>query len=341
MNKVKRNSLVVLLLTIILLIFMLKDNFNETINSLTSVNISFLIIAILLFILSYICDALSYYYVVKQYKSDYTVRKAFRLNILTKFFNGITPLASGGQPLQLYELHKDKVKMHDASTIVIQFYVIYQIALVIISTISVIFLVTMNLMTLDHFIKHMLIIGYLINIVILFILFFISFNKRINKSIIDFIIIVLYKLKIVKNKDRKIAKWNNSCNEFHESAKLMLKNKNTLCRGVILQIFNLLFLYTIPLILVYALKITSNLNLGITIIASSFVFLAGCYIPIPGATGGMEYGFYKFFGNYVPKNNISSLIILWRFITYFLPVIIGGIIFNINIKKREDNEVKI
>ena len=78
--------------------------------------------------------------------------------------------------------------MHDASTIVIQFYIIYQIALVIISTICILLLVILKLFPVDSLIKHMLTFGYIVNLIILIILFMISLNRNLNKKVINFFI---------------------------------------------------------------------------------------------------------------------------------------------------------
>ena len=55
----------------------------------------------------------------------------------------------------------------------------------------------------------------------------------------------------------------------------------------------------------------------------------GCYVPIPGASGGMEYGFAGFFGHFVTGYYLDTLLVSWRFITYYLPVIFGAIVFNV------------
>ena len=55
----------------------------------------------------------------------------------------------------------------------------------------------------------------------------------------------------------------------------------------------------------------------------------GCYVPIPGATGGMEFGFIGFFRNFITGNKLHALLIIWRFLTYYLPTILGSIIYNI------------
>ena len=79
-NKIRKNSIIVLFLTIIILYFILKDNLNEVIHDIGNTNYFLLLIALGVYMLSYVFDALSYYYVVKQYKKDYVPKKAFRLN---------------------------------------------------------------------------------------------------------------------------------------------------------------------------------------------------------------------------------------------------------------------
>lgn len=328
---IKKNSLIVLILTILVLFWILKDNLPEVIVDIANTNYLLLFLAIFVYFLSYIFDSLSYYYIVKQYSDDYTVTKAFRLNILTHFFNGITPLASGGQPMQLYALHKDKIKMSDASNCVIQFYIIYQIALMIISSICILYSLPLHYIDARPFAIHMFIIGYVINVIILLVLIFISFNRKFNKIVVTFLINLLSKLHIVKKKEETLKKWLNNCDSFYESAQIMKKNKKPFITGIILQLLQLVFLLSVPYFVALATGVKHSLNIFSTIAVSSFITICSCYIPIPGATGGVEYGFLSFFNKFI-KESIRVVLIIWRFITYFVPVIIGGIVFNIKKK---------
>ena len=51
--------------------------------------------------------------------------------------------------------------------------------------------------------------------------------------------------------------------------------------------------------------------------------LIGNFIPIPGATGGIEYSFLQFFGIFTTGAILTGGMLLWRFVTYFLAMIIG------------------
>ena len=70
-----------------------------------------------------------------------------------------------------------------------------------------------------------------------------------------------------------------------------------------------------------------DFNIGImeTISASAYVLIIGAFVPIPGGTGGIEYGFMQFFGNFISGSVLSASLLVWRFITYYLGIILGAI----------------
>ena len=69
----------------------------------------------------------------------------------------------------------------------------------------------------------------------------------------------------------------------------------------------------------------------------SYVMLIGSFIPIPGGTGGLEYGFINFFKNFIIGSKLNAIMLLWRFITYYFGMILGALILNFKkeVKKWE------
>ena len=94
----------------------------------------------------------------------------------------------------------------------------------------------------------------------------------------------------------------------------------------------LAFLYLTPLTVAYALGDFSSMNILLTIIASAYVMLIGAFVPIPGGSGGIELAFANFFGFFITGSTLMALLLIWRFITYYFTIIIGGIVL---ISRRE------
>ncbi|MEW6273982.1 MAG: lysylphosphatidylglycerol synthase transmembrane domain-containing protein [Bacillota bacterium] len=51
------------------------------------------------------------------------------------------------------------------------------------------------------------------------------------------------------------------------------------------------------------------------------------YVPLPGASGVAEVSYAVFFTSFVPAAALPALVAGWRFFTYYLNIIIGGILF--------------
>ena len=338
MKSVKRNSIIILILTIGMLIFMVRKDYKNIAYWLVNSNKLYILFAVMIYFLSLLADSRSLHLLIRQYSHKYNYSRTVQLNLMTKFFNGITPLSTGGQPLQVYELHKKGVRVNDATNIIIQFFIVFQIALVSLSTVMIVLNNFMRIFDYNPLLKKLTIIGYCLNVLGLLLFVFISFNKRFNIKIAKIIIRFLHKIKIVKNKDAQIEKWTIRCNDFYESAKVFRKSPDVLLKSTFWQVVQLILLYSVPLFIAFSIKDISKINLFNTIAASSYIFLIGCYVPIPGGTGGMEFGFMGMFKNILKKSSITAVTILWRFATYYLPVVVGGIIFNIK-KKKKYNDV--
>lgn len=333
MKKIIKNSFLVLIITFLVLFFMLRKDYKLILNAIIDSNKLYLLLALLFYFISFFIDSFSFYMIIRNYTKKYSYSSTLKLNMMTKFFNGITPLSTGGQPLQIYELYKNKVKLDDSTNIVVQFFIIYQISVVIFSTIAVILNSIFHIFVKDLFVRKLVVLGYVINLLVLAILFLVSFNKVFNFKIISFGINLLSKLKIVKDKKKCMDKWEKKCNNFYESAMVLKKNPKVLIYGTSLQMIQMLFLYSVPFFLSRAIVNDLNLTFINSVVSSSYVNLIGSYIIIPGASGGIEYGFIKLFSNFYGEPFILSVTILWRFVTYYLPVILGGILFNI--KKKD------
>ena len=335
-----KNYILVFLITCVLLYFLLKDNFTETMHYLASVNIPLFLIALLDFLISMGFDSYSYYLIVRNYEKSYNTKKAFRLNTFTKFFNGITPLASGGQPFQVYLLHKEKVKLSDAVSIITQIYILFVLSVVLYGIMGFIYSIATKLIVLDGIITPMVIFGITIYICILTVTLLLIFSSSFMKRISSWVIAILSELHIIKDKEASIEKWNKSCDNYYESGKKFRKSPKTFFKCLGLQFMKLFAIYSVPYFVALALHSKINLNIFETTVASSYAFLGGCYIPIPGSSGGTEFAFGQIFGQFVDSGIVSPLIILWRFITYILPIVLGGIWFNIYLKKQNEAKEK-
>lgn len=334
MKKKYLNIILIIGLTIIVLYFALKDNYHEIMSLLLNADIRWLLFGYLL-VLSYtFLKSIVTNDVINQFKS-YSILKTFKLQIMTFFFNAITPFSTGGQPFQIYVLNKNGLKLSEGSNVIIQESIIHQFALILVGLITIFLNAILHACNINGTLFWLLMFGFLSNIIVLVFLFILSYGKKIDKILINFIIKILKKLHLVKNKERTLEKWHNSIESFNSGSKSLLASKKRFLKLVILNSFALICLYIVPLLVLFSLRDYTSFNGLEAIVIISFVSLISGYIPLPGGTGGQEYLFLLFFGSYIINPLLGSLMILWRFLTYYFPMIVGAITFNIHRNKKE------
>ena len=136
--KKELNILVLIFITILVLYFSLKDNFSESINQIFTMNIWYLLIAFGLLMLFWIFRSYPMYTFCKKINKDFKYSSSFQLTLRTQFFNAVTPFATGGQPYQIYYLKQAGIDYASSTSVVLENFIVYQIALVTLGLVALI-----------------------------------------------------------------------------------------------------------------------------------------------------------------------------------------------------------
>lgn len=322
-NKKLNLSLLILALSLVLY-FTLKDNFSSIMHELSKVNILIFALAIFVFILSLMIKSVSLQIFIKEHKKNYSFKSAFCLTLIGQFLNGITPFSTGGQPFQVYLLKKDGHRISDSTSAMVKDSITYQVALLIMGIFSITLNLVLKTIPVNSSLTPLIIIGFIINIMVLLFLFMIIRMRKTTLSIINKLLLILNKIR-KKNTDQLKKRIEKGLDNFYNCYAELRKNKKQFIITVLTNVINLTLLYMIPYIIFKSLN-TNTFDIMRSIMLTSFVMLMGNFVPIPGATGGIEYGFIKFFGIFNTNISvISGAMLLWRFVTYFFGMLMGFI----------------
>ena len=336
MKNLRKNSILLLLITAVVVVFVLKDDFPDIMKSVMNSNLLYLLIALFIFALGLLFEAKAYQEIIEEYNHSYTLWQAYKMLIITKFFNGITPFSSGGQPMQVYLLKRDGIRITKATNIIIQNFIIYQAALVTVGVFAV---------GVNHFnpifeatlLKHLVRVGFIMNTLVMIGLVIISVSSRFNHFILRKTIWLLDRLHLIKGADKVLARWEERVNDFHEGTDYLKRNPFLCVRTYFYNIIYLVLVYSMPFFVILGLNHGSMEGVTVlkVIVANAYVAIMGAFVPIPGASGGLEFGYFKFFGNFIKGPILKASLLLWRTISYYIPMVVGGILFNAHMKRDD------
>lgn len=332
MKKIKNNIVLLLLVSIVIFCVTLKDDFVGILEVLLNSKKIYIIIVIAIILISDLIKSLEISTLIKKENKNYEYKDGLYLTFKTNFFNGITPFSVGGQPFQIYTLKKkNNIDYITGANIVFKDFYAHQMSLVILSVMALTLNMVFDIVIINSITRKLLFIGLVINLSISMFLIFLTCSKSNLKFIINIFVETLFKLKIIKDKDMVLTKINASISKFKKQISEILVNPKLIIFCILL---NSLKLLCIGCATYFCFKsVGSNVTLLSSLVIYMLILTMSASIPIPGASGGMEYGFIALFSYYVIDAKLAATMLLWRGLTYYLPLIFGGTIFAIENKE--------
>ena len=327
-QKKELNFLILIFVTFLVLYFSLKDNFNDIVNQIFNMNILYLLLAFIMLFIFWIFRTYPMYTFCKKINKDFKYSSSFQLTLRTQFFNAVTPFATGGQPYQIYYLKQAGLDYASSTSVVLENFIVYQIALVLLGIIALISNQVFHIFSKVYLLQKLITIGFVMNTLTIVLMFVLAFSKKVSKFLITLGITILTKLHIVKDREKKLKEWDKNITNFNESAKILLNDKSVFIFNIVCNFIALCCLYLIPLFVLYAMGNLNAFSPGVGIVTSAYIMIIGSFVPIPGGTGGLEYGFVQFYGNFITGGTLSAMMLVWRFITYYFGMVVGAIALN-------------
>ena len=270
----------------------------------------------------WLLESLALHILIKSTNKKFTYFKSLKVNMGGQYFHSITPFASGGQPFQAYYLNKQGVELGIAINCLVAKFIIYQLALVVVSVVLMVLRLSYFSEYVNNF-SFLAIIGFVVNLTVMLWAVSLVFFKKTTRRVACFIIKILAKIHIVKNTESKIDYLDNELEKFSNCFHEMIKDIPSMLGAFGVSVLHLLAYMTVPYMIYRAFGLT-EVDLITIVSAQAFVMLISSFIPIPGAGVGAEGAFYLFFNRFFPaEGQIGLALVLWRLITFYFTVLVG------------------
>lgn len=292
----------------------------------------FLLILFFIIILIQLLESLKIKIILDEFNYRISFLKIVYIQFVSLFFATITPFGSGGFASKVYFISKRK--NFDIGTISGAITILYLINMFFTIFISIILLIFMRI-NLNQFDFSKKVIYYLVLfILLLLLLIFLIMIYPVYIKKIALKILNLFKNLSEDKKEKIVSIIDKNYIKFKESIK-----KVRFLKFKIFIIFLLTFLYWMALLSISPLLLLSikeqNQILNSILLQFIYHFFVGWAIT-PGGSGISEVIFTSLFSTIVDFSKLPTLIFLFRFFTFYLYIIFGGILSIKEIKELGD-----
>ena len=339
--KMARNLMFFIILIIFTFWILFKDqDLNELSIIIKSADIKFVLIAAFLMLLVFLMETINVRSVlVALGEKNFSIFKGLKFTFIGTFFSAITPAATGGQPVEIYYMAKEDIKVANGTMAMLVQLCGFQISTLTLSIICAI----LNPGLLSDGLIWFFLLGLTINGFVLIFMFIGIFSDKLARKLINFNIKLMKNLKI-KNVDKIQKKLEEGINQYSKSADFIKQNKIEFIKAILRVFIQITIYHSIPYFIYrsFGLDDLSYFQL-FSMQAVLYTTISG--IPLPGAIGISETLFLKLYGT-VFGTMLSAGMLLYRFISFYFYIIICAIVViytaikTKNIISKIDKDVK-
>ncbi len=248
--------------------------------------------------------------------------QSFSVGMIGLLYSALTPFSTGGQPMQIYSMHKMGMDTGKAGSIIAVKTLTYQVVMVLYSLVAVAAKLHFFQTSVSNF-SFVTIIGLLTNSIFIALVFLFMLSEATTDRIVTVVIQFLHKVKLCRHPKERYEKIHGQLEMFHDASRLMGNSAKLYLTAMGISAVQITLNSLIPYFIYRSFGLHTA-PVTTMVAAQVFVAMVSAFVPLPGASGGAEGSFYLFFGMFF-QSAILPAILLWRFLTYYTNILFGAI----------------
>lgn len=267
-------------------------------------------------------DAVGYFCYYRQHGHAISLWYAVYVTLMGTFYSGITPGASGGQPMQVYYLKKAGVPVGTGTSGLSVRFALGQFSSVLI--------VPLIWLTNRAFIREQLRgvgwlvwLGWAIHLSGVLLIAAATFFRPQVQRLADGLVNLGAKLRLIHHPEKTGDKLRQVLDGYHANMIVTVRRPGEWLLQLLLSTLSVALLMAVAVCVYFAFGQSGSPWWQVLALAYLLYMSAG-YNPLPGASGAQEGGFLIFYRGIFAPGQISLAMLVWRFVSYYLSLLVGA-----------------
>jgi len=246
-----------------------------------------------------------------------------KMGLLGKYYNAITPFATGGQPFQMYHYHRKGIPTAISATGLMLKFIVFQFVTTCMCTVGLIIFGS-TLYQQSAVIFWCSVGGLIINSVLpLIVIGAAKYSKQLQ-GFIGWFVRVGAKLRLIKKTEDAFAKLEQTREQLDASVWLIRQRPRIILPMFFYGVAERVCLLLVTYFLYRAFGLHGDSLIKILFL-TEMLNIAVAYFPTPGTAGAAEAG-YNIVFRHLFGGASSVAVLLWRLLTYYV-ILVAGFLF--------------
>ena len=237
------------------------------------------------------------------------------------FFSGITPSATGGQPMQLYYMKKDGIALSEGTLVLMVVAVLYKFVLTLIGGLLLLFWHG----GLKQYLGGYMVLFYLgmfLNLILVFLLLLVMSHGNWLLKILEKAEQLLIQLHILKKSEQRKESIHNLIAGYEDAFHFFLCHKTKIIFTGFCTLLQRCSLFILTYFIYAGLGLKGSNPLLIVSLQAA-VFICVDMLPLPGSQGISELMYHTVFAGIISGSYLTASMCITRGIGFYLPLLLG------------------
>ena len=299
------------------------ENFQEVLHFLTTAEPKFVLSSIILVILFILGESVVICYLFRTLGIKTKFFRCCLYSFIGFFYSCVTPSASGGQPMQVIAMKKDKIPVASSTVVLAIVTITYKLILVI-SGLTILILRPESIMKYLEPVEMIMYVGLVLNVGCIAILLNLVFYPKTVRSCAEWGLSLWNRVRPSKHPEKQKACLEALLGQYTGTAEYFKNHKHVIIHVLIITFVQRYLLFFVTWLTYCAFELSGE-RMSVIVILQAMISVASDMLPLPGGMGVSENLFIVIFEPIFGEDLVLPGMVISRGISYYSQMIISGI----------------
>lgn len=297
-----------------------ENDLGMVIASLKNMKLPYLLLSAAAALIFTMMEGVMIWYLLRALQGKAQFLPCIRYSFVGFLYSGITPSATGGQPMQLYHMNRDGNSLSASTVVLMTVALVYKLVLVVMGLLMVVFQFPVLKEHLGKYL-NLFYLGIFLNTALVVVLLVVMIFPKSARCLIIAVENLLVRIRLLKKSEARVQKIDLFIKSYQNAVLFLIHNKWQVAVVTAATVLQRCLVFILPYIVYRGFGLEGTGALTIFMVQMS-IYLAVDMLPLPGAQGITELMYRRVFrdiftAEYVVPSMCVSRGISFYFLLFF------------------------
>ncbi len=304
------------------------ENLYQVLDYLTDADLRYIIPAIGAVVAFILGESVVLWYLLRQLGNRSSFWHCALYSFIGFFYSAITPSASGGQPMQVVAMRKDKIPGAVSTVMLAIVTITYKLVLVLIGMIVLLFRPQPIIGYLEE-VEIWMYVGMALNLVAISALLTLVFHPAVIRKAVRLGVRLVHRIRPFKDLEKASTRWEASINQYSGTAAFFRQKPRIIAKVFLITLVQRFCLFSVVWFTYTAFGLSGESAIVITVLYG-MISVAVDMLPLPGGMGISETLFLVIFTPIFGENLVLPGMLVCRGLSYYTQLLISGLMTGVS-----------